>query len=71
MDSTVCAALLHKAIGADRVVAVHIDNGFLRKEESLKVEESLAKIGLKPKGKRCLCVLRFDFGGLLFCLESP
>ena len=51
VDSTVCAALLHKAVGADRVVAVHIDNGFLRKEESQQVEESLAKIGLKPKGK--------------------
>jgi len=49
VDSTVCAALLHKAIGADRVVAVHIDNGFLRKDESQQVEESLAKIGLKPK----------------------
>lgn len=49
VDSTVCAALLHKAIGAERVVAVHIDNGFLRKKESLQVEESLTKIGLKPK----------------------
>jgi len=48
VDSTVCATLLHKAIGADRVVAVHIDNGFLRQEESQQVEESLAKIGLKP-----------------------
>eukprot|EP00795_Rhopilema_esculentum_P006678 gene6678-12235_t len=49
VDSTVCAALLHKAIGADRVVAVHIDNGFLRKDESTQVEESLTRIGLKPK----------------------
>ncbi len=51
VDSTVCAALLHKAIGAERVIAVHIDNGLLRKKESEKVEESLTKIGLKPKGK--------------------
>ena len=50
VDSTVCAALLHKAIGAERVVAVHIDNGFLRKDESTQVEESLTRIGLKPKG---------------------
>lgn len=55
VDSTVCAALLHKAIGTDRVVAVHIDNGFLRKQESIEVEESLAKIGLKPKGK-CIVI---------------
>ena len=51
MDSTVCAALLHKAIGAERVIAVHIDNGFLRKDESSKVQESLEKLGLKPKGE--------------------
>lgn len=30
VDSTVCAALLHRALGADRVTAVHIDNGFMR-----------------------------------------
>lgn len=47
VDSSVCTALLHKAIGAERVVAVHIDNGFLRKEESKKVKESLEAIGLK------------------------
>jgi len=46
VDSAVCTALLFKAIGRDRVVAVHIDNGFLRKNESGKVKESLEKIGL-------------------------
>jgi len=46
VDSAVCTALLFKAIGRDRVVAVHIDNGFLRKNESSKVKESLEKIGL-------------------------
>eukprot|EP00112_Aurelia_sp_Birch-Aquarium-sp1_P017724 Seg414.2 transcript_id=Seg414.2/GoldUCD/mRNA.D3Y31 product="GMP synthase" protein_id=Seg414.2/GoldUCD/D3Y31 len=49
VDSTVCAALLHRAVGTERVVAVHIDNGFLRQKESEQVEESLTKIGLKPK----------------------
>jgi GMP synthase PP-ATPase subunit len=47
----VCAALLHKALREDQVIAVHIDNGFMRKDESLKVEESLGKIGLKLKSK--------------------
>ncbi|XP_065060738.1 GMP synthase [glutamine-hydrolyzing]-like isoform X2 [Rhopilema esculentum] len=49
VDSTVCAALLHKAIGPNRVVGVHIDKGFLRKNESTQVVESLSKIGLKMK----------------------
>ncbi|XP_043219698.1 GMP synthase [glutamine-hydrolyzing]-like isoform X2 [Amphibalanus amphitrite] len=47
VDSTVCAALLHKALSQDQVIAVHIDNGFMRKHESLQVEQSLRKIGLK------------------------
>ena len=47
VDSTVCTALLHKALGPDRVVAVHIDNGFMRKNESATVEASLAAVGLK------------------------
>jgi len=47
VDSSVCCALLHKAIGVERVVAVHIDNGFLRKNESETVKESLENIDLK------------------------
>lgn len=49
VDSTVCAALLHKALKEDQVIAVHIDNGFMRKNESKQVEQSLNKIGLKLK----------------------
>ncbi|XP_064612030.1 GMP synthase [glutamine-hydrolyzing]-like isoform X2 [Liolophura sinensis] len=49
VDSTVCAALLHKALKEDQVIAVHIDNGFMRKNESKKVVESLKNIGLHPK----------------------
>ncbi|XP_034229959.1 GMP synthase [glutamine-hydrolyzing] isoform X2 [Thrips palmi] len=49
VDSTVCAALLHKALHRDQVIAVHIDNGFMRKNESMLVEESLKKIGLDLK----------------------
>ncbi|XP_020900922.1 GMP synthase [glutamine-hydrolyzing] [Exaiptasia diaphana] len=49
VDSTVCAALLHKALGTERVVAVHIDNGFMRKQESQQVEESLRCLGLNLK----------------------
>jgi len=49
VDSTVCAALLHKALPEEQVIAVHIDNGFMRKNESLQVEQSLRKLGLKLK----------------------
>ena len=51
VDSTVCAALLHKALRKEQVIAVHIDNGFMRKNESQDVEQSLSKIGLSVKGK--------------------
>ena len=47
VDSTVCTALLHKALSPDQVVAVHIDNGFMRKNESVNVEASLAAVGLQ------------------------
>ena len=50
VDSTVCAALLHKALNSDQVIAVHIDNGFMRKKESDEVEKSLNKLGLKVRG---------------------
>lgn len=49
VDSTVCAALLHKALKDDQVIAVHIDNGFMRKNESNHVEVSLRDIGLDVK----------------------
>ncbi|XP_067946997.1 GMP synthase [glutamine-hydrolyzing]-like [Watersipora subatra] len=49
VDSTVCAALLHKALPDDQVIAIHIDNGFMRKQESMNVEKHLNDLGLKVK----------------------
>lgn len=49
VDSTVCAALLHKALKEEQVIAVHIDNGFMRKNESVSVEQSLNRLGLSVK----------------------
>lgn len=46
VDSTVCATLLHKALKPEQIIAIHIDNGFMRKNESDKVQLSLQKIGL-------------------------
>ncbi len=39
VDSTVAFALLNKALGQERVLGLHIDNGFMRKNESKKVAE--------------------------------
>lgn len=55
VDSTVCAALLHKALKPDQIIAVHIDNGFMRKNESAKVECSLKRLGLNLKVVNAAC----------------
>lgn len=50
VDSTVCAALLHKALRDEQVIAIHVDNGFMRKDESSNVERHLNQLGLQVKG---------------------
>ncbi|XP_045775190.1 GMP synthase [glutamine-hydrolyzing] isoform X2 [Maniola jurtina] len=47
VDSTVCAALLRTALREDQVIALHIDNGFMRKNESVKVERCLRELGVR------------------------
>jgi GMP synthase (glutamine-hydrolysing) len=49
VDSAACTALITKALGSDRVTTVHIDNGFMRKDESSQVAESLNQIGINPQ----------------------
>lgn len=46
VDSTVAAKLLERAIGADRVHLLHIDNGLMRKHESRQVLATLKSLGL-------------------------
>jgi len=46
VDSSVCAALCTLALGPDRVHALHICNGFMRKNESARVKEALARLNL-------------------------
>jgi len=41
VDSTVAFSLLNKALGSDRVLGLHIDNGFMRKGETQLVEKAL------------------------------
>ncbi len=45
VDSTITFALLNKALGQDRVLGLHIDNGFMRKNESAGVAEAYHKFG--------------------------
>lgn len=45
VDSTITFALLNKALGQDRVLGLHIDNGFMRKDESRNVAEAYRKFG--------------------------
>ncbi len=45
VDSTVCAALVNKAIG-EQLIAVHIDTGYMRKGESASVKKLMKKLDL-------------------------
>ncbi len=47
VDSTVAAAVVVKAIGADRLTAVFVDTGLLRKGEVDWVQTNLRQLGLK------------------------
>lgn len=47
VDSTVCAVLLLKALGPERVVCIHIDHGFMRLHESAQVVEALQAAGVR------------------------
>jgi GMP synthase (glutamine-hydrolysing) len=45
VDSTVCAALVHKAID-DRLIAVHVNTGYMRKNEPEQVEQMMKDLSL-------------------------
>lgn len=45
VDSTITFALLNKALGQKRVLGLHIDNGFMRKNESAEVAVAYKKFG--------------------------
>jgi len=47
VDSAVTAALLVKALNPDNIYAIHIDSGFMRKNESDLVCENLKRLGMK------------------------
>ena len=45
VDSTVCAALVNKAIGKN-LIAVHVNTGYMRKNESEQVKKIMEKLSL-------------------------
>lgn len=45
VDSTVTFTLLNRALGEERVMGIHIDNGFMRKNETAAVERALDRLG--------------------------
>jgi len=47
VDSTVCFALLEKALGPDRVYGLHLDTGLMRQNEVEQVKGSLGQAGFK------------------------
>lgn len=47
VDSTVVAALLLKALGAERVWLMYVDTGLMRKDEGEEVEDILRSLGAK------------------------
>ena len=47
VDSMVTSALLLKALPAENIYAIHVDHGFMRKNESDSICEKLKKIGFK------------------------
>lgn len=49
VDSSVCATLLHKAIG-DRLTCIFVDHGMLRKNEFREVMEAYSGLGLNVVG---------------------
>lgn len=48
VDSAVCAALVNKAIG-DKLVAVHVNTGYMRKNESEDVQKLMKQMSLNSR----------------------
>lgn len=47
VDSSVCATLLLRALPSERVHAIHVDHGFMRKDESASVVTALRAAGVQ------------------------
>jgi GMP synthase (glutamine-hydrolysing) len=45
VDSAVTLVLLHKALSDEQIIAIHVDNGFMRKDESKTIKTAFDAIG--------------------------
>jgi GMP synthase (glutamine-hydrolysing) len=45
VDSAVSLSLAHKALPDENIIAIHIDNGFMRKDESATIQQAFERIG--------------------------
>ena len=70
VDSSVCAALLHRALKPDQVIALHIDNGFMRKNESEHVVENLRELGVPIKSKYVFIIVALKSDYFVYDLKS-
>ena len=70
VDSSVCAALLHRALKPDQVIALHIDNGFMRKNESEHVVENLRELGVPIKSKYVFIIIALKSDYFVYDLKS-
>ena len=66
VDSTVCAALVNKAIGK-QLIAVHIDTGYMRKDESENVKKLMETMGLN----HCFIDASKEYYNALKGVEDP
>ena len=49
VDSTVCFALLSKVIAKENLIGLYIDTGFMRKDETQKIQEAFEKLDYNTK----------------------
>ena len=70
VDSSVCAALLHRALKPDQVIALHIDNGFMRKNESEHVVENLRELGVPIKSKYLFITIALKSDYFVYDMKS-
>ena len=63
VDSSVCVALVRQALPAEKIFAVHVDHGFMRKDESAQVGRVV--IWKQCSVRTCACVVfdAYTFGG--------
>lgn len=66
VDSTVCSALVNKAIG-DRLIAIHVNTGYMRKNEPEQVKKMMEDLSLNYR----FIDASKEYYAALKCVEDP